>query len=109
MKGLAQKVECISECLDKAYEIIHNQQLFLETLDSKERRRNSVVTGLTEDLDENGETDKEVIKVLEAAGYPEPTHTEGRMAMKRLGPSSEKTTPHHRGEPGMPYCTWQNI
>lgn len=47
-----------SERLDDAYKIIHNQQLFLESLGSKERR-NLVITGLSENVDEVGATDNE--------------------------------------------------
>ena len=49
-----------------------------------------VMTGLSEDTDEIGETDREkVIKVLEAAGCPDPTHTEG-WVMKRLGQANDR-------------------
>ena len=43
MKALAKKVEYMSDRLEKAHEIIHNQQLFLETLDYKERNEKSVL------------------------------------------------------------------
>lgn len=84
MKKLKQEVAHLSDGLEKAYKIIHNQQLFLEKLDSKERRCNLVMTGLLEDPDEIGETDKEkVVKVLEAVSYPDAVQTEN-WEMKRL-------------------------
>ncbi|KAK8373056.1 hypothetical protein O3P69_015593, partial [Scylla paramamosain] len=92
MKKLKQEVAHLSDGLEKAYKIIHNQQLFLEKLDSKERRCNLVMTGLLEDPDEIGETDKEkVVKVLEAASYPDAVQTEN-WEMKRLGRENE----HHK-------------
>ena len=36
--ALKKEVQVLSERLDDAYKIIHNQQVFLETLDGKERR-----------------------------------------------------------------------
>ncbi|KAK8377055.1 hypothetical protein O3P69_013599 [Scylla paramamosain] len=94
MKKLKQEVAHLSDGLEKAYKIIHNQQLFLEKLDSKERRCNLVMTGLLEDPDEIGETDKEkVVKVLEAASYPDAVQTEN-WEMKRLGRENE-----HRKRP----------
>ncbi|MPC81070.1 hypothetical protein E2C01_075670 [Portunus trituberculatus] len=85
MKKLKQEVDRLSDGLEKAYRIIHNQKLFLEKLDSKERRCNLVVTRLLEEPDEIGETDKEkVVKVLEAAGYPDVVQMEN-WEMKRLG------------------------
>ena len=38
MAALKTEVQVLSERLDDAYKIIHNQQVFLETLDGKERR-----------------------------------------------------------------------
>ena len=80
----------MSEGLDNAYKIIHNQQLYLETLDNKERRCNLVITGLSEDPDEIGANNSEkVVKVLQTAGYAdavEPT----RWEMRRLGQANER-------------------
>lgn len=94
MKKLKQEVERLSDGLEKAYKIIHNQQLFLEKLDSKDRRCNLVMTGLPEDPDEIGETDEEkIVKVLEAVGYPDAVQTEN-WEIKRLGQENE-----HRRRP----------
>ena len=49
-----------------------------------------VMTGLSEDPDEIDETDGEkVIKVLEAAGCPDPTHTVD-WVMKRMGQANDR-------------------
>ena len=44
-----EEVKCLSDKLDSAYQVIHQQQLFLEYLDNKERRCNLVIYGLSED------------------------------------------------------------
>lgn len=90
VKDLKQEVQRLSEGLDNAYKIIHNQQLYLETLDNKERRCNLVITGLSEDPDEIGETDNEkVVKVLQTARYTDDVEL-ARWEMKRLGQDNER-------------------
>ncbi|MPC82917.1 hypothetical protein E2C01_077606 [Portunus trituberculatus] len=70
--SLKKQVTQLSEKLDHAYQVIHQQQLFLKSLDSKERQCNLIITGLTEDADEMGDTDDAKIqKVLEATGCSE--------------------------------------
>lgn len=58
---LKQEVTRLSENLDDAYKVIHQQQLFLESLDNKDRRHNLIVTGVSEDVDELGNSDAEKI------------------------------------------------
>lgn len=90
VKELKKEVQRLSEGLDNAFKIIHNQQLYLEALDNKERRCNLVITGLSEDPDETGETDSEkVVKVLQTAGYAETMDPE-RWEMKRLGQVNDR-------------------
>ena len=91
MKNLKQEVQSLSDRLDEAYTIIHYQQLFMESLDSKERRRNLVITGLTENTeDDMGESDNDkVVKVLQAAGYSG-TLNSAEWQMKRLGQVNQR-------------------
>lgn len=88
--SLKKEVQILSVRLDDAYKIIHNQQLFLEALDSKERRRSLVITGLSEDDDETGTTDSEKIrKVLDAVGYTENVD-QAVWTVKRLGQRNDR-------------------
>ena len=81
--ALKQKVTELSRRLDGAYQI-HQQQLFLESLDNKERRRYIVITGLPEDADELGARDDiKIQKLLEAAGCTEAVDR-SNWTMKRL-------------------------
>lgn len=90
MATLKQKVNELSERLDDAYKVIHQQQLFLESLDGKERRCNIVITGLLEAEDELGETDDAKIhKVLEKAGCLE-TLDRSSWRVRRLGKPNER-------------------
>lgn len=87
---LKHEVTKLSEKVDDAYKIIHQQQMFLETLDNRDRRRNLVITGVSENADENGATDVEKVqKVLEAAGYSDPVDP-ARWTVKRLGQQNER-------------------
>ncbi|KAK3871110.1 hypothetical protein Pcinc_023756 [Petrolisthes cinctipes] len=62
-----QQVANLSERMDDAYKIIHQQQLVLEVLDNKDRKLNLILTGVSESADELGSTDEEKIsKVIEA-------------------------------------------
>ena len=90
MATLKQKVSELSERLDDAYKVIHQQQLFLESLDNKERRCNIVITGVLEAEDELGETDDgKIQKVLEKAGCPE-TLDQSSWRVRRLGKPNER-------------------
>ena len=63
-----KEVQTLTDRLDTAFDIIHQQQRFLETLDTKERQRNLIITGLSEDGNDLGATDDEKIrKVMDAA------------------------------------------
>ena len=56
---LKEDVKCLSDKLNSAYESINQQQLFLEYLEGKERRKNLVIYGLSETVDELGNNDME--------------------------------------------------
>ena len=51
MKEMKNKIESLNARLDDAYMIIHQQNRFLEYLDAKDRVRNLVITGVSEDDD----------------------------------------------------------
>ena len=90
MTTLKHEVKKLSEKVDDAYKIIYQQQMFLETLDNRDRRRNLIITGVSELADENGVTDLEKVqKVLEAANYRDPVDP-GRWTIKRLGQQNER-------------------
>lgn len=85
MKEMKKEIASLNTRLDEAYMIIHQQNRFLESLDAKERVRNLVITGVSEDDDGLGTTDGEKIKtVLEAAGYAGTIRTDVWVT-KRLG------------------------
>lgn len=90
MTVLKKEVKTLSDRLDDAYGIIHQQQLFLESLDGKERRRNVIITGLSEDVDELGATDEEKIRnVIQAVNPPEAVD-QARWTVRRLGQQNER-------------------
>ena len=64
MKGRKKVIESLNTRLDDAYKIIHQQNRFLESLDAKERMRNLVIAGVSEDEDGLGTTDGEKIKTV---------------------------------------------
>lgn len=88
--AIRQQVTNLSERLDDAYKIIHQQQLFLEALDGKDRKLNLIITGVSESADELGSTDEEKIgKVMEATGCDAATDQRGWVA-RRLGRPDER-------------------
>lgn len=69
LAGIKQKLDQLSEVLDQACSIILQQQLFLESLDSNERKNNPIITGVSEEEDIIGSTDVEKVqKVITATG-----------------------------------------
>ncbi|KAK3872355.1 hypothetical protein Pcinc_022572 [Petrolisthes cinctipes] len=84
-----QEVQQLSTRLEDAYKIIHQQQMFLETLDARERRKNLIITGLSEESDEVGGDDEKVRNVLLAAGHTQAYNT-ADWEMKRLGQQNEQ-------------------
>lgn len=86
---LKQEVMRLSEKLDDAYKVIHQQQLFLESLDGKDRRLNLIVTGVSEDADGLGNGDDEKISnIMETIGGGEEDRS--RWSMKRLGQRDDR-------------------
>ena len=86
---LKQEVTRHSERLDDAYKVIHQQQLFLESLDGRERRHNLIVLGVSGDGDELGNGDAEKMSnVMEAAECDEEDRS--RWSMKRLGQRNDR-------------------
>lgn len=84
-----QEVTRLSENLDDAYKVIHQQQLFLESMDNKDRRHSLIVTGVSEDVDELGDSDAEKISnILDEAGCGEEDRS--RWIMKRLGQRNDR-------------------
>ncbi|KAK4299839.1 hypothetical protein Pmani_027911 [Petrolisthes manimaculis] len=74
--SIKQEFQQLSTRLEDAYKIIHQQQMFLETLDARERRKNLIITGLSEESDEVGGNDEEKVRnVLLAAGYTQAFNT----------------------------------
>lgn len=92
--AIKRHVSDLSEKLDEAFRIIERQQLFLESLDYKNRRLNMVITGLSEDADDIGRTDEEKVqKVVESTGYQD-DFTTTSWEIKRLGqPNPNKKRP----------------
>lgn len=86
---LKQEVMRLSEKLDNAYKVIHQQQLFLESLDGRDRRHNLIVTGVSEDADGLGNGDDEKISnIMETIGGGEEDRS--RWSMKRLGQRDDR-------------------
>lgn len=85
VKNIRQEVEQLSGKLDQAYKIIHQQQMFLESLDARDRQRKMVVTGVSEDNSDLGSSDREKIKaILDKTGYTGELMIDG-WDMRRLG------------------------
>ena len=52
----------------QVFEILHHQQIFIESVEQRERQKHLIVLGLSEDDDTLGENDQaKLTKVLEAA------------------------------------------
>lgn len=57
IKEVKKEVKVLSNRLNDAFQIIHQQQLFLETVDNRARQCNLVITGLSEGEDGTGRND----------------------------------------------------
>ena len=80
-----EEVKGLTEKIDSTYQIIHQQQLFLEYLDNKERRCNLIISGLAETADNIGSDDAEKLKnVLSKAKCPESIDP-STFVLRRLG------------------------
>ena len=86
---LKQEVSRLSEKLNNAYKIIHQQQLFLESLDGRDRQHNLIVTWVSADVNELGNRDTEKIsRIMEAAECGEEDRS--RWSIKRLGQPDDR-------------------
>ena len=61
---IKEEVKCLTEKLESTFQIIHQQQLYLEAQDNKERRCNLGISGLSETADSVGADDKEKLKTI---------------------------------------------
>lgn len=87
LRNMKQEVNHLSNRLDEAFKVITQQQLFLEAMDGKERRRNMLIFGVAEGPDEIGGTDKEKVRrVITATGYTKSFDSES-WEIKCLGKS----------------------
>lgn len=90
IKNIKQEVKQLSTQLKDAYKIINQQQIFLEVLDSRERQKNLIITGLSEESDETGDGDDEKVRnVLTTAGYSHAFDV-AAWEMKRLGQQNDQ-------------------
>ena len=87
MDALEEEVKDLKQEKEELVRLLESHQTFLESVDSKERQCNIIVTGLRENSDAFGENDKEkVAKILENIGAsvdPE------RVKSRRLGKLDE--------------------
>ena len=87
LQNVKQEVNCLSNRLDEAFKVITQQQLFLETMDGKERRRNMLIFGLIEEAGVIGDSDIDKVgNVIRATGYKE-AFDPSSWEIKRLGKS----------------------
>ena len=92
VKQVKKEVEQLAMKLDQAYKIIHQQQMFLESLDARDRQRKLIITGVAESEDDLGSDDHEKIKsLLIKTGYTDEANLND-WELKRLGKVNAKRT-----------------
>ena len=93
---LQEKVVSLENKVESAFQVIHQQQLYLESIDNRERRSNLVIMGLSESSNDIGSTDIEKLRnVLSTANCPADIDP-SRLAIRRLGqPNSTRPRPLH--------------
>ena len=93
---LQEKVVSLENKVESAYQVIHQQQLYLESIDNRERRSNLVIMGLSESSNDIGSTDNEKLRnVLSTANCPADI-APSRLAIRRLGqPNPTRPCPLH--------------
>ena len=90
LSAVKEEVKVLSVKLDSAFQIIHQQQIFLESLDNKERRCNLIITGLPEIADGIGSNDPEKLKtVFNKAKCPSDIDPSG-FTLRRLGQPNDQ-------------------
>ena len=72
MKQIRKEVTELSSELKQAFNIINQQQMFLESLDARDRQRKIIITGVSEVEDNLGRDDEsKVRRILDEAGCNE--------------------------------------
>ena len=85
IKTIQNEVSVLSSKLDQAFTIINQQQMFMESIDARERRRKIVIVGVPEGVDRLGDSDQTKIKtILNEAGYTE-SFDVSNWEIRRLG------------------------
>ena len=80
-----EEVKCLTDKLDCAFQIIHQQQLFLEAQDNRDRRCNLVISGLSETADDIGANDNEKLKTVLTKAKCSPNIVSANFTLRRLG------------------------
>ena len=90
IKQIRKKVIELSSELKQAFSIINQQQMFLESLDARDRQRKIIITGVSEEEDNFGRDDQSKVKwILDEAGCDEsfdPVNWE----VRRLGHENDR-------------------
>ena len=93
IREMKVKITALSSKLDQAFAIIHQQQKFLELLDSRHRQRNIIITGVSEEEDSLGKDDRsKIISILEGAGYDDHVNV-SEWGVRRLGKGDGRKRP----------------
>ena len=90
IKTIKNEVNSLSSKLDQAFTIINQQQMFMESIDARERQRKIIVTGVSEDVDRLENSDETKVKsILNEAGYTEPFEV-SNWEIRRLGREDDR-------------------
>lgn len=90
VKNIKREVDDLTLKVDQAYKIINQQQMFLESLDARERQKKLIITGVSEEVDDLGHNDHTKVKtILEGAGYSEDLET-ANWEVRRLGQVNDR-------------------
>lgn len=102
--AIKRQVADLSERMDDAYKIIHQQQLFLEALDDKDRKLNIILTGASESADELGSTVEEKISRVRSGSEDKQM---GDTSTRKTEREEHEAYPHHHERSGSArqYCT----
>ena len=98
-----EEVKCLSDKLNSAFQIIHQQQLYLEAQDNRERRCNLVITGLSEVADNVGADDAEKLRTFLTKAKCPSTIDPAGYTVRRLG----QPNPDRGGRPLHVICETQ--
>ena len=85
IKTIKAEVSELSSKLDSAFAIINQQQMFMESMDARDRQKKIIMTGVPEGNDNLGDSDEGKIKtILNEVGYTEPFDI-SNWEIRRLG------------------------